>query len=345
MDDSRRSSPRSPIPRGLQPAFWVASALVLDTFQIIGGHVRGPGLVVVPIVWGTLGYAVSSVLLKLGARARVQERPLPATIALGLAGILVATIAVAGALTGFGLALGGRFEPRQTANVVLIVASTFAAWSTAALMVAQLSRAHEAEGRMLVAQSIAAGARLRMLRHQLNPHFLFNSLNSLAATIDEDRDRAQRLLVDLSSLLRDALADDSDDGTLGEELDRVERYLRIERARFEGKLHVEASVPDELRVVPCLPLLLQPLVENAIKHGGAGSAVEVRLEAVREHGRIRIQISNPVRVGSPPGSGVGLANVRERLAVRYGAQHRFAQQQRGDGWMEVELGWPLEPGP
>ncbi len=188
-------------------------------------------------------------------------------VVLGLAGVLVATVVVAGGLTLFGAALGGPVEARKVANVALIVASTFGAWSAAALMVAQLCRAHEAEGRALAAKNAEAGARLRMLRHQLNPHFLFNSLNSLSATIDEDRDRAQRLLLDLSSLLRDVLADDSDDGTLGGELDRVERYVRIERARFEERLHVQVSVPEELRVAPCLPLLLRPLVENGVKHG------------------------------------------------------------------------------
>lgn len=290
-----------------------------------------------PLVWGLLGYGASSILGRLGERWRVVEQSLPVIVGLGLTGVFVATIAVTGAIVAIGAGLGGRIEPRSVANIALIVASTLASWSAAALMVAQLHRVRDAEARALA-------ARLQMLRHQLNPHFLFNSLNSLAATIDEDRDRAQRLLVDLSNLLRAALADDSDAGTLGDELERVERFLRIERARFEEKLDVQTSVPDELRRAACLPLLLQPLVENAIKHGGIGAGVEVRLVAARQDQRIRIQISNPVRVGSTHGSGIGLANVRERLATRYGARHRFAQEQRADGWMVVELEWPLELG-
>ena len=345
QDDPETSPAPAPVPGGLQWAFWLASVAVLDTLRAVAGELRGvPDLVVPSVVWLAVGYGVSSVLLRIGKRLRVVERPLPVMSAFAVAGVVVATMATTAAIGSIGMLLGGGAPPRlrDMAGLVLVIASVFALWSAAALLVAQMRRAHDAERRVLVAQSIAAEARLRMLRHQLNPHFLFNSLNSLAATIDEDRDRAQRLVLDLSSLLRDALADDSDDGTLGDELDRVERYLRIERARFEDRLHLHASVAEELRTAPCLPLLLQPLVENAIKHGASGAAAEVQLTAAREGGRVRIRISNPVSRESVPGAGVGLANVRERLAVRYGSDHRLEQRQRPDGWMDVELSWPCE---
>jgi signal transduction histidine kinase len=344
QDDPETSAAPAPAPGSLQWAFWLASVTVLDTLRAASGELRGVADLVVPsVVWVAVGYGVSSVLLRLGRRLGVVERPLPVMSAFAVAGVVVATLATTAAIGSIGLLLGGA-PPRlrDMAGLVLVIATVFALWSAAALLVAQMRRAHDAERRVLVAQSLASEARLRMLRHQLNPHFLFNSLNSLAATIDEDRDRAQRLVLDLSSLLRDALADDSDDGTLGDELDRVERYLRIERSRFEDRLQLHASVAEELRAAPCLPLLLQPLVENAIKHGASGAAAEVQLTASREGGRVRIRISNPLSKESVPGAGVGLANVRERLAVRYGSEHRLEQRQRPDGWMDVELSWPCE---
>jgi signal transduction histidine kinase len=331
----------------MQLAFWGATAAIFDTIRGLSGELRGlPDVVVPSLVWMALGYGVSSLLLSAGRRFRVVEQPLPGMALYALAGVAGATLIAITAIGAIAVVLGGaRPRPADMAGLAPIMASVYALWSAAALMVAQLRRAHEAERRALVAQNIATDARLRMLRHQLNPHFLFNALNSLAATIDEDRDRAQRLVIDLSSLLRDALADDSDAGTLGDELDRVERYLRIERARFENGLHLSASVAEELRTTPCLPLLLQPLVENAIKHGSSGSAAEVQLTAAREDGRVRIRISNPISKDSVPGAGVGLANVRERLAVRYGSAHRLEQRQRPDGWMDVELSWPCETRP
>jgi LytS/YehU family sensor histidine kinase len=288
---------------------------------------------------------VSTILIRLGGRWRIPERRLPIMVGFAASGVVAGACVVTAVFVSVALLTGGYPQPRELAGPALMGTLVFAAWSAAALMVAQLRRAHEAERRALAAQSVAAQARLRMLRHQLNPHFLFNALNSLSVTIDEDRDRAQRLLLDLSSLLRDALADDSEKGTLGDELDRVERYLRIERARFEGKLHVETSVPLDLLGTPCLPLLLQPLVENAIKHGCAGSEVEVKLVASRDGENIRVLVSNPICTGSTRGTGVGLANVRERLAVRYGSAHRFEQRQLMDGRMESELSWPCEPIP
>jgi LytS/YehU family sensor histidine kinase len=317
---------------------------MLDTMRAVSGEVRSIGDVLAPsLVFMTVGYAVSSALHRLGRRFRVVERPLPVTAGFALAGVVGGTVAATALLGLVGFALGGGLPPPGAmVGLALVLASVLSLWCSAGLMVAQLGRAHEAERRALVMQRIAAEARLRMLRHQLNPHFLFNALNSLAATIDEDRERAQRLVVDLSSLLRDALADDSDEGTLGDELARVERYLRIERARFEEGLHLQASIADELRTIPCLPLLLQPLVENAIKHGASGSAAEVRLTAAREDGRVRIRISNPSSTQSVPGAGIGLANVRERLAARYGPEHQLEQRQRPDGWIDVELSWPCE---
>jgi signal transduction histidine kinase len=330
----------------MQLAFWTASIIVLDFFRAASGELHGlPDLVVPSLVWIGVGHGISSVLIRVGMWLRVDERRLPVITACAIVGVVAATLATTAALLAISVLLGAVLQPGDAIGLAVIVAIVFTVWSAAALSVAQTRRAHHAERRLLVAESVAAKARLRMLRHQLNPHFLFNALNSLAATIDEDRDRAQRLVLDLSSLLRDVLADDIDDGTLGDELDRIERYVRIERARFEDRLQLRASVADQLRTTSCLPWLLQPLIENAIKHGASGARAEVELAVTLEDGRVQIRISNPISKASVAGAGVGLANVRERLVVRYGSAHRREHRQRPDGWMDVELSWPYESTP
>lgn len=332
-------------PRGLQLSFWLASALIVAALRILAGEQRLTDIIVPALAWSALGFGASVVLTGWGRRVRIAARPFSAAAGLALAGVLLGATVQVGAIAALGIGLGGTIQPRDLATSALLATATFAAWATAALMVAHLERAHAAELRAAEAQRVAANARLDMLRQQINPHFLFNALNSLAATIDEDRNRAQGQLLDLSRLLREALTSVGDEGTLGAELDRIEAYLRIEQARFESGPHPELHVADALRAAPCLPLLLQPLVENAIKHGARGGAPTIRIEAAVQRRTISVAVSNPVGAPIAPGMGLGLANVRERLVLRYGDAHRFAQRLRADGWMEVEVGWPCETPP
>jgi LytS/YehU family sensor histidine kinase len=176
----------------------------------------------------------------------------------------------------------------------------------------------EAERRALESQVATREAELRALRAQLNPHFLFNSLNSINALVGSDPEAARRMCESLGDFLRRTLALGARDAvSLGEELALVDRYLAIERVRFGERLRVECRL--EPAVERCLvpPLLLQPLVENAIKHGIA-ERIEggtVRIAAARHDGVLTIEVENDVDSDAPPrrGEGVGLANVRRRL--------------------------------
>ncbi|HVI57225.1 MAG TPA: histidine kinase [Luteibacter sp.] len=167
----------------------------------------------------------------------------------------------------------------------------------------------------------AAQAQVAALQARIRPHFLFNSMNAVAALIRVDPDAAERTVENLAELFRAALGSDPESvGTLGEELTLVDRYLDIESLRLGDRLRVERhiDVPSEL---PMPRLLLQPLVENAIRHGvqpnrGGGT---IHLAGRRLPGGVEIVIANPVADGAPtPGTGHGLRNVRERVRFHYG---------------------------
>lgn len=174
---------------------------------------------------------------------------------------------------------------------------------------------------------LAAEAELRALRAQVNPHFLFNALTTIGYLIETAPPRALRTLLRLTSLLRSVLKSEGEMTTLGRELELVEHYLDIEKERFEERLHVQLDVPAGLRALPVPCLIVQPLVENAVKHGVAPSirGGEVRVTATLEAGTASTLVVTVSNTGAPlsesPGEGstrVGLANVERRLAGHYG---------------------------
>ncbi len=184
--------------------------------------------------------------------------------------------------------------------------------------------------------TLATQAELRALRSQINPHFLFNALTTIGYLIQTAPPRALDTLMRLTSLLRGVLRSEGDATTLGRELDLVEAYLDIERARFEERLRVSIRVPEALRHLRIPTLLLQPLVENAVKHGiaperrGGDLLVEARLEdsgagpalvlTVRDTGAGASEAD--LRRGRD--AGVGLRNIEKRLAVQYGERAGLA---------------------
>lgn len=165
-------------------------------------------------------------------------------------------------------------------------------------------------------------AQVEALQARIRPHFLFNSMNTVAALIRVDPDAAERTVEDLSELFRAALGQhDTSDGTLGEELALVERYLAIEQLRLGARLHVQRELDDLPDDFPLPRLLLQPLVENAVRHGvqplrGGGM---ITLRGQRDGNGIRIEIINPLpTTPATGGNGHGLDSVRRRVAYRYG---------------------------
>jgi LytS/YehU family sensor histidine kinase len=181
-----------------------------------------------------------------------------------------------------------------------------------------LETARAAERRILESQVTAREAELRALRAQINPHFLFNSLNSISALAGSDPGAARRMCQLLGDFLRMSLAlGGRERVAFAEELSLAERYLSIEQVRFGARLGVETRVDPQARACLVPPLLIQPLVENAVKHGVA-DRVEggvIRIEARRRGGALEVLVENPRDPEAPPrrGHGLGLKNVRQRL--------------------------------
>jgi len=202
-------------------------------------------------------------------------------------------------------------------------------------LVLAFEASHAAERRVLETEVTAREAELRALRAQLNPHFLFNSLNSINALVGSDPEGARRMCESLGDFLRRTLALGARDSvTLGEELTLVERYLDIEQTRFGDRLRVERALDADAAVCHVPPLLLQPLVENAIKHGiqDCVDGGVIRIEAQRSGGTLRVAVENPVDADAPQrrGEGVGLENVRRRLEVFGARGSRLLTQRQGE---------------
>ncbi|MCU1298888.1 MAG: signal transduction histidine kinase, LytS [Acidobacteriaceae bacterium] len=193
-------------------------------------------------------------------------------------------------------------------------------------------------------------AQLNSLRRQIEPHFLFNSLNAVAGLVRERRnDAAVSMITDLSEFLRRVVKDsDRQEVPLAEELEFAQRYLDIQKVRFAERLQFSVDVPRDLFAAHVPSLILQPMVENAVKHG-VSKRVQggvIRITAVRSHGMLTLSVWND---GPSLGadweqghSGIGIVNVRTRLQGLYGDGFQFSIQNQKSGGVEVLLSLPFK---
>jgi len=245
--------------------------------------------------------------------------------------------------------------PRLLADATVTWYFLFAAWSAIFIGLTQQQHARLTERRLAEAETAAHAAQVRALRYQVNPHFLFNTLNSISALVMSGRaDRAEEMLMALSTFFRTSLSlDPSADVTLAQEIDLQRLYLDIEKIRFPGRLRFEIDVPEDLAVITIPALILQPLVENAIKYGVSATRDPILLTIVArrlDDGRAQIDVINRLAEGGPTvpaaraahvGTGVGLANVCDRLEAHYGerADCRFGPI---PGGYQVSIILPIE---
>jgi two-component system LytT family sensor kinase len=205
--------------------------------------------------------------------------------------------------------------------------------------------------------TLATEAELRALRAQINPHFLFNALTTIGYLVKAAPDRALETLMRLTSLLRGVLRSEGAYTTLGRELDVIESYLEIERARFEERLRVRIDVPLSLRRIRVPPLLLQPVVENAVKHGiatrrlGGEVTVTARFDDQGAEPHVLSLVVHDSGTGSTQAAlergraaGVGLRNIERRLAVQYGPAASLAIQTAPGEGTTVEIRLPADAG-
>lgn len=189
------------------------------------------------------------------------------------------------------------------------------------------------EQRTKKASLLAQTAKLQMLRYQLNPHFLFNSMNSIRALIDENETKAKDLITELSEFLRYSLdSRDQADVALKQEIEAIKHYFAIQKKRYEDKLEVNYAIEPQAAKFPVLSFLVHPLVENAVKYGMRTSPMPlvVSLKAKVRDDTLMIEVSNTGKWVEPvdqehqsSGTGTGLDNVRRRLENAYPNNHRF----------------------
>ncbi|MFZ2648771.1 MAG: histidine kinase [Burkholderiaceae bacterium] len=190
---------------------------------------------------------------------------------------------------------------------------------------------------------VQTAARLAELQSRIQPHFLFNTLNTALALVRLDPERAEGVLEDLAELFRVALSENREAVTLHEEVELAKRYLAIEQIRFGSRMQVHWELDDAASGARVPPLLLQPLVENAVRHGvepaAQGGTIQVRTRV--RLGRAEILIANDVPLeSSQPGSGMALNNVRERLRLMHDVAAQFEARREGQSF-RVQIMVPL----
>ncbi len=223
-----------------------------------------------------------------------------------------------------------------------------AAWGVLYVALSYAAKVAQAERQAAAYRTQAQAAQLRALRYQINPHFLFNTLNSLSTLVLRQRTQeAERMIMNLATFFRTSLANDCcSDVSLSDEIHMQQLYLDIEKVRFPGRLMVAVDVPKELEEAQVPGLILQPLVENAIKHGVARSSrpVVLTIRARATNGSLHLTVEDDADgvIASDRCDGVGLSNVRERLATAFDGTANCSYGPRDSGGFRVELQLPLQ---
>jgi len=343
-------------------AGWVLFALFFSSESIVRGAYSGrPTMIAATLVaWGlcaSVWLLLTPLVLALIRRVPFERRRWPIVLLLYLAADTVISLFHLLGYLVIAMALG-LYPPSQSFGVAFeqLFLSDFHAdlltfWIIVGISHAldYYSRYRERELRASQLERLLAQAQLDSLKMQLQPHFLFNTLNSIAVLMKEDIDAAEHMLLGLSRLLRLSLENNgTNEVTLKEELDFLSSYLEIEQIRFQDRLRVEIAV-DPLAMDARVPnLILQPLVENAIRHGIAPRAAPglIEVTAQRTNGLVELQIRDD---GPGPrgklSEGIGLANTRARLQQLYGAAHRFDTGEAVGGGFVVNISFPFhKPG-
>ncbi|MES3003603.1 MAG: histidine kinase [Pseudomonadota bacterium] len=345
MKDSQILSAFHDGPAPAMPAAAPAQALVFDACHV-GVVLRAVLFVEIVMSVGAMFGAsgVSDWLLRVSV---LSGAALPATLAWLIVGCsLKKFLARRSPVTQqvFGMALGALAGLYGCALMALVGFAAATPWIASACSGALLAAALvaalvlRAKGRM----PADTAARLAELQARIRPHFLFNTLNGAIALVREDPARAETLLEDLSELFRHALVDPGESVTLAEEITLARRYLDIEQVRFGERLRIEWSLDPAAGGAKVPPLFLQPLVENAVKHGvePSASGAEVKVSTKLRGGTVVIKVTNTVPGGQGrAGHGLAQDNVRNRLRLLHDVEGQF-QAVLKDGVYQVRMEVP-----
>ena len=335
----------------LHSAGW-AGALIFRAGTAIANQVSLDKLV--PLLISTItGYSIS-LILSVVYRIVFDRRPL--VIWSGVLASLTVAIMVFAFMDAWVFQLTAVTERGFTsilAGSLLLPGMTLSAWSALYFAINFYVRAEEQADQLFRLEAQATSAQLTMLRYQLNPHFLFNTLNSISTLVLlKQTEPANAMLSRLSSFLRFTLVNEASARvTVAKEIETLKLYLDIEKMRFEERLRPDFDIEDAACDALIPSLLLQPLVENAIKYAVTpkeeGADIHVRAQRIGDHVRISVIDTGPgLQMAKPDkamtSTGVGMANTRERLMQAYGTNHRFDISSPPGGGFEVIVEIPYE---
>jgi sensor histidine kinase YesM len=353
-----RTSHESSPPASRSRAYWICQLLGWGGYGLgyylavlVPFNQHGIGQILVDTAFCAAGL-IGTHLLRMRMKSRGwSEYPLSQLVPRLLAASLVVGLFPTVVLFGL-LNAGSAFTwatLRQSfgvfGSIYFFTAFLVVLWEAIYLAVQAIRRRRMAELNALKAEVLAREAKLKNLQQQLNPHFLFNCLNSLRGMIDEDRARAQEMVTRLAELLRYSLrADDCSSVSLEEELATVDAYLDLESVRFEERLSIRREISSEARQALLPPMLLQGLVENALKHGIAhlSEGGNLTLRIGKDADMLRLEVENSGTLRQNNGSGIGLANARERLQILYGQRASLTLTEEPPGRVRAVAIIPFE---
>jgi sensor histidine kinase YesM len=348
-------------------AFWMLQSIgwggyfVLRTLSGLA-NAMGWTYVVHTLLLTATGYSIT-LLMASAYRRLIRMKPIYTWVG-SIAMVIIAAAGFSAIETwsiGTIVQTGARMDGIRFLGAILLTVSLLVAWSALYYSINFYLLLEEQSDRLLRLESQASNAQLAMLRYQLNPHFLFNTLNSISTLVLlKQTDRANAMLSRLSSFLRYTLVNESTGlVTVAQEIETLKLYLEIEKMRFEERLRPHFHIDPSCNRALLPSLLLQPMIENAIKYAvtpqeeGADIAIEVK----RQVDRVVINVSDTGpgagtldrartdtlnRTRADASTGVGLANIRDRLAQAYGDNHRFETQSETTGGFHVLIEIPYQ---
>jgi len=361
-------SPAEPIARGMgldrpffddkNRAFWILQSIGWSGYfflRSLSGFANSMGwmFLVHTLLLTATGYSLTLLMASLYRRL-IRMKPVW-TLVLSLTTVVLASATFSIIETwSYATFLKPEFRPAgvQYLGAIILEFAILAAWTALyyginyfLLLEEEIRQREKLEGQ-------ASTAQLAMLRYQLNPHFLFNTLNSISTLVLlKQTERANAMLARLSSFLRYTLVNEpAGKVTLAQEVETLKLYLEIEKMRFEDRLRPHFRIEPETIGARLPSLLLQPLIENAIKYAvtPAENGADIWITAAREGQAVRIEVADNGNgdgdIAASLSTGVGLANIRDRLSQAYGAAHRFETRKNERGGFSVIIEIPYETG-
>ncbi|MEO6092926.1 MAG: histidine kinase [Novosphingobium sp.] len=346
----------------LQLAAWSGAMLLRAMSSIANG--QPPAFLVLVLIATLTGFSISLVLAVIYHQL-IGQRPLVTWGVTGL--VLPFAVGLHAFIDAWVISLYRSASEANFAQLFIGVfyldATLLGAWSALYYAINFFLQIEEQNDQLLRLENQATSAQLAMLRYQLNPHFLFNTLNSISTLVLlKETEPANAMLTRLSSFLRYTLVTEPTGRvTVEQEIDTLKLYLDIERMRFEDRLRTTFRIEPETERALLPSLLLQPLVENAIKYAvgtqEGGAEITIVTQLIGQNLRITVSDTGPglqtgtsdnrlsgasSDAGEPTSTGVGLANIRDRLAQAYGQHHRFETVEPVEGGFAVVIELPFE---